>query len=132
MILMQHTNNVIDTLVPASHIPPTYGSTTLTYTAKKFTISATANYFGKKPVEEYGVVNLYRNAGGKLIAERDGGSDNIELSYTTAGYYFKQIEENGQTRLELTCNHPGPEGACDPEYVGTLAYTTFNVYSSWK
>ncbi len=123
---------VIDTLVPASHIPPTYGNTTLTYSAKKFTISASANYFGKKNVDEYGVVNIYKDGNGELVVEREGGPDNIELSYTTAGYLFEETFVNGQRRQELICNNPGPEGECDAEYVGTLAYTTFNLYTSWQ
>ena len=125
-------NFVIDTLVPASHIPPTYGNTSLTYTGKKFTVSGVVNYFGKKPVSEYGIVNIFRNENGEIISEREGGSDNIELSYTTAGYYFKEIIKNGQRRLEPTCNNPNPEGECEPEYAGTLAYTTFNLYTSWQ
>ena len=125
-------NNVIDSLVPASHIPPTYGNTTLTYTGKRFTVSTAVNYFGRKTVDQYGVVSLERDGNGALVPIRDGGSDNIELSYTTAGYYFREIFENGQRRLELTCNNPGPEGNCEPEYVGTLAYTTINLYTSWQ
>ena len=125
-------DNVIDTLVPASHIPPTYGRTALTYSGKKFTISASANYFGRKNVSEYGIVNLYRDSNGEFVPEREGGSDNIELSYTTAGYYFKEITQNGQRRLELTCNNPNDEGDCDAAYLGTLAYTTFSLYSSWQ
>ena len=121
--------NVIDSLVPASHIPPTYGRTALTYTGKKFTVSASANYFGRKTVDEYGIVNLYRNEDGEYISERDGGSDNIELSYTTAGY-IREINANGQ--IDLICNNPDEEGSCEAEYVGTLAYTTFNLYTSWK
>ncbi|HHM21389.1 MAG TPA: hypothetical protein ENJ20_05135, partial [Bacteroidetes bacterium] len=123
---------VIDTLVPASHIPPTYGNFSLTYTARKFTLRAALNYFGKKPVDDYGIVSLIRNSDGQLIAKRDGGSDNIELSYTTAGYYFKEINENGRRRLQLTCNNPNAEGECDPEYLGTLSYTTFNLYTSYQ
>ena len=125
-------NHIIDTLVPASHIPPTYGRSALTYTGKKFTISASANYFGKKPVSEFGIVNMFLNENGEYITERDGGSDNIELSYTTAGYYFNEITVNGERRLELICNNPDAEGNCETEYVGTLAYTTFNLYTSWQ
>ena len=125
-------DNIIDSLVPASHIPPTYGNTTLTYTGKRFTVSAAVNYFGKKTIDDYGVVSLRWDGNGNLVPMRDGGSDNIELSYTTAGYLYEEITENGQTRLELICNNPGPEGECEPEYVGTLAYTTFNLYTSWQ
>ncbi len=122
---------VLDTLVPASHIPPTYGNTSLTYTGKKFTASLFANYFGRKPVEDYGVV-LFKLDEGELVPDRLDGSDNIELSYTTAGYFFKEITENGERRLEPTCNNPDSEGNCEGEYVGTLAYTTFNFYTSWQ
>lgn len=123
---------IIDTVVAASHIPPTYGNTSLTYYGKKFTISASANYFGKKAIQDYGVVGISYNADGSVNIQREGGSDNPEYSYTTSGYYFNEIIENGERRLELLCNNPGPEGECEPEYVGTLAYTTFNLYTSFK
>jgi hemoglobin/transferrin/lactoferrin receptor protein len=101
-------NVLIDSLVPASHIPPTYGQTSLSFTGKKFSVTAAVRYQGRKPVSESGVVNIYENEEGLLVAEREGGSDNIELGYT-----------------EL-----GPEGELN--YVGMLANTTYNLYTSWQ
>ena len=124
--------HIIDTLVPASHIPPTHGNASLTYKGKKFTISASASYFGRKPVYEYGVVNISRNQDGQTVIEREGGSDNLEYSYTSAGYFFKETFVNGERSIPLTCNNPGPEDECDPELVGTLSYTLFNLYTSYK
>lgn len=124
--------NVIDTLVPASHIPPTHGNASLTYKGKKLTVGLAAHYFGKKPVYDYGIVNIYTNDIGETVIDRDGGSDNLDLSYTTSGYYFEEIIENGETNIKPACNNPGPEGECEPEYLGTLSYTLFNLYTSLK
>lgn len=126
------TGILIDTLVPASHIPPAYGNTTLTYSGKKFTVSASANYFAKKPMDQYGIRNIVVNGEGETKIIREGGTDNIEQSYTSAGYYFEEEVVNGQRVLRLACNNPSDEGECEPEYLGTLAYTVFNLYTSWK
>lgn len=101
-------NILIDTLVPGSHIPPTYGQTSLSFTGKKFSIMAAVRYQGKKTVDQYGVVNIFENDAGETIVEREGGSDNIELGYT-----------------EL-----GPEG--EETFIGTLGYTTYNLYTSYQ
>ena len=82
-------------------------------------------------MEEYGVVQ-FKLEEGELVPDRLDGSDNIELSYTTAGYFFKEVNDNGERRLEPTCNNPDAEGNCEGEYVGTLAYTTFNLYTSYQ
>lgn len=101
-------NVLIDSLVPASHIPPAYGQTSLSYTGKKFSFTAAVRYQGKKTVDQYGVVNIFESESGETIVEREGGSDNIELGYTEVG----------------------PEG--ELKYVGMLAYTTYNLYSSYR
>lgn len=101
-------NVLIDSLVPASHIPPNYGQASLSFTGKKISLTAAVRYQRAKPVADYGVVNIFENEDGVLVAEREGGSDNIELGYT-------RIVGEGEF-----------------EYVGTLAFTTFNLYSSWQ
>jgi hemoglobin/transferrin/lactoferrin receptor protein len=99
---------VIDTLVPAAHIPPLYGSTTLTFSGKKFKISGAVRYQGEKLLDEYAVANVFFDDNGDLQVEKGGTEDNPELSYT---------------RLDAEGNR---------EMVGTLAWTTFNLYTSWQ
>ncbi len=99
---------IIDTLVPAAHIPPMYGSTTLTFTGKKFKISGAVRYQGEKLLGEYAVANVFFDDNGQLQVEKEGTEDNPELAYT-------RLDSEGNL-----------------ETVGTLAWTTFNLYTSWQ
>ena len=99
---------IIDTLVPAAHIPPLYGNTALTFLGKKFKVSAAVRYQGKKTLSEYSVANVFYDLDGQLQVEKGGTEDNPELGYT-----YKNVDGN------LTP-------------VGTLAWTTFNLYTSWQ
>ena len=99
---------VIDTLVPAAHIPPVYGSTMLTFSGKKFKIAAAVRYQGEKLLSEYSVANVFLDDNGELQVEKGGTEDNPELAYT-------RIDSEGNL-----------------ETVGTLAWTTFNLYTSWQ
>jgi hemoglobin/transferrin/lactoferrin receptor protein len=102
------TGTAIDTLVPAAHIPPLYGQTSLTYFGKKFKISAIVRYQGQKLLNDYGVANIVKQNDGTLLVEREGSEDNPELAW-----YTTDIEGNRNT-------------------TGTLAWTTWNLYTSWQ
>ena len=97
-------NMLLDTLVPQDHIPPLYGKTSLNYQRGKWQLRAVAHYQAAKPANEY-AVSAIRLEDGKTILEREGSSDNIE------------------------------QGVIDPltaRYRGTYAWTTFNLYSSYR
>lgn len=99
---------VIDTLVPAAHIPPLYGTTNLAFTGKKFRLSLVARYQGEKRLDEYSVSDIFYNDNGELQVVKDGTEDNPELAYTRI------------------------DGEGNQESVGTLAWVTFHFYSSWQ
>ncbi len=98
----------IDTLVPAAHIPPMFGKTSLTFIHKKGKINFAVHYQSKKPAAEYGVADAYFDEHGNLVLDRAGTEDNLELSW------FLTDDEGNR------------------ELVGMLAWTTFNLYTSWK
>lgn len=97
----------IDTIVPFAHIPPMYGQTTLTFNKEKLTMQIAVRYQGKKTVDQYNINDIAINPDGSLEIDREGSSDNIDQ-----GYY--NLTEGGR------------------EYVGTLAWTTYNFYGSYK
>lgn len=100
-------NITVDTLVPFAHIPPLYGQTSFTFTNEKLTLSVVARYQGEKPVDEYNINDISINPDGSLEIDREGSSDNLDQSY------FNLVDGRR-------------------EYVGTLAWTTYNVYGSYK
>ena len=62
---------------------------------------------------------------GNVFLRTDGTSDNID--YTPYGF----IDENGDP-----CNPSGPTGLrssfCNEGYAGSLAWTTYNLYTEYK
>ena len=97
----------IDTIVPFAHIPPMYGQTALTFANDQLTLQIAVRYQGKKTVDEYNINDIAINSDGSLEIDREGSSDNIDQ-----GYYRLVDGER--------------------EYVGTLAWTTYNFYGSYK
>src|SRR5690606_9740954 len=61
-----------------------------------------------KPVDKYGVSGVSLDQDGNTVIDRGGTEDNIEYSYY-------RINSDGEAI-----------------YDGTLAWTTYNFYSSWK
>jgi len=112
----------IDTIVPFGHIPPTYGRTSLTFNFGKWKIVPTVRYNGRKRPDEYSVASA-RVIDGSVFLRTDGTSDNID--YTPYGF----IDENGDP-----CDPSAPRGAsfCDEGYAGSLAWTTYNLYTEYK
>ena len=100
--------SVLDTLVPLDHIPPRYGQIALMYKKGPFKIEGIARFAAEKPFSEYAVTSANYDANKNLILERGGSSDNIEFT----PYRFN---ENGEF-----------------QYIGSLAWTTYNLYSSFK
>ena len=99
---------VIDTLVPLSHIPPLYGRSSLLFKAGKFRVEGVVQFTGRKPIEDYAVASAKMSDDGQLILDREGTSDNPEYTPFTLG----------------------PNGEIN--YIGSLAWTTYNIYSSYK
>lgn len=101
-------NVVFDTLAPIDHIPPMHGFTKFGFENKRMKLEFAARYQTKKPVDKYGVSGVSLDSNGKAEVDRGGTEDNIENSYY-------RIDENGEAVFD-----------------GTLAWTTYNFYSSWK
>jgi hemoglobin/transferrin/lactoferrin receptor protein len=97
----------VDTLVPFAHIPPLYGQTALTFANEKLTLSVVARYQGKKTLDEYNINDISINTDGTLDIDREGSSDNLDQGY------YKIVDG-------------------EREYIGTLAWTTYNFYGSYK
>lgn len=112
----------IDTIVPFGHIPPMYGKTSLTFNLGKWKVSPTIRYNGRKRPNDYSVASA-RVIDGAIFLRRDGTSDNID--YTPYGF----IDVNGDP-----CDPTSPKGdsSCDEGYAGSLAWTTFNIYTEYK
>lgn len=102
------TNTTIDTLVPLAHIPPRYGQVGLLFKKKRFKIEGVARFAAAKPLNEYAVTAANFDDNKNLILDRRGSSDNPEFT-------------------PFILNEDG-----DIEHVGSLAWTTYNIYSSFK
>ncbi len=98
----------IDTLVPLAHIPPLYGQSSLSYQNDRFRIEGVVRFTAKKPVEEYAITGAEYNDDGQVFYDRGGSSDNLEFTPFVR-------DANNQ-----------------PIFVGSLGWTTFNIYSSFK
>ena len=98
----------VDTLVPLDHIPPLYGMVELGWQLERLRLAAQMRFNGAKPIEQYAVTDAYLDANGNLFLDRDGTSDNLDLSYFT-------VDEEGSETI-----------------VGTLAWRVFNVYASYE
>lgn len=99
---------VLDTLAPIDHIPPVHGFTSLAFQTKKIRLAAVVRYQGKKSVEKYGVSDVSLDKDGQPVFGRGGTEDNLEYSYY-------RIDDSGKAVFD-----------------GTLAWTTYNFYASWK
>lgn len=106
----------LDTLltVPMSHIPPMYGQTSLSWTSpsQKFKVAGIVRYNGLKSADDYNVSDVALDDDGNLILKKGGSSDNIDLAYSR----WVTDEDGNQVLVED----------------GTLAWTTYNLYSSWQ
>jgi hemoglobin/transferrin/lactoferrin receptor protein len=99
---------IFDTLAPLDHIPPLHGFTSLAFETKKIRLAAVARYQGTKGVDRYGVSEVSLDGQGNPKLGRNGTEDNLE-------YAYQRLDENGKV-----------------VYDGTLAWTTWNLYASWK
>ena len=98
----------LDTLVPLDHIPPRYGQAGLQFKKGRFKIEGIARFAAAKPVSEFAVTSAIFDDNKNLILDRGGSSDNIEFTPL-------RPDENG-----------------DLQHIGSLAWTTYNIYSSYK
>jgi len=98
----------IDTLVPLAHIPPRYGQVGLLFKKKRFKIEGVIRFSAAKPLSEYAVTTANYDDNKNLILDRRGSSDNPEFTPFL-------VDDNGNI------NH-----------VGSLAWTTYNLYSSFQ
>lgn len=98
----------VDTIVPLSHIPPIYGQSSFGYQNDRFRIEGVLRYTARKSIEEYAITGAEYDDLGNLTFDRGGSSDNLEFTPFDLG-------ENGEIN-----------------YVGSLAWTTLNIYSSFK
>ena len=114
---------VIDTIVPFAHIPPLYGRTSLTLHLGKWTVSPTVRFNGRKRPNDYAVASARILSDGEIFLRRDGTSDNID--YSPYGF----IDANGDP-----CDPAQPRGdsPCQEGYAGSLAWTTYNLYTEYK
>lgn len=99
---------VFDTLAPLDHIPPVHGFTSLAFETKKIRLAAIARYQGKKGIDLYGVSDVSLDSNGNPKLGRSGTEDNMEYSYW-------RRDDDGNIVFD-----------------GTLAWTTWNFYASWK
>ena len=102
------TSAPLDTLVPLDHIPPRYGQAGLQFKKGRFKIEGIARFAAAKPFSEFAVTSAIFDDNKNLILDRGGSSDNIEFTP-------QRLDENG-----------------DLQHIGSLAWTTYNVYSSFK
>jgi len=111
-VVDNNENIVFDTITPMDHIPPLYGRTSLTFQNKFITLSGVVRYNGAKALEEYSVTSISYDVDSQQVLEidRTGSSDNL-------------IETG-------TCVHS--DGSSDLTCEGSLAWMTYNFYSSFK
>lgn len=112
---VDNENNVLfDTLSPMDHIPPMYGNAGLAYVGDKIRIEGVVRFNGAKPVDEYAITGIILDDRTGAVTEiiREG-SDNLDLSGTCR----EVITSDGITEV-----------ICD----GSLAWTTYNLYSSFQ
>lgn len=113
----------VDTIVPFGHIPPLYGNTSLTLNLGKWTISPVVRYNGRKRPNQYAVASARLDSDGNIFLRRDGTSDNID--YTPFGL----IDANGDPCLS---NLGEEDPNCSLGYAGSLAWTTYNIYTEYQ
>ncbi len=95
---------VQDTIVPFSHIPPTYGNLGLTYKTKKWHLEGQVRFNGTKAIEDYAVSDIDANG----VVDRVGTSDNLDFTPWV-------LDENGEV-----------------SYIGSPGWAIFNVYTKWQ
>ena len=114
----------IDTLVPFAHIPPLYGTTSLTYQLGKIKLSTVVRYNGRKRPTDYAIAAVRVNSQGQLDWERTGTSDNID--YTPYGY----VDATGEACIAT--GDRGNTATCAQGYAGALAWMTYNFYGDYQ
>lgn len=95
-----------DTISPLAHIPPLYGKASIGYRGQKWRIEMDYRFNGKKAVEDYAITSILvdEETNEVVNVSRVGSSDNLLDS-----------------------------GTCiDDVCIGTPAWSTFNIYSSFK
>ncbi len=114
---------VIDEIVPFAHIPPLYGQTSLTFNLGKWKIAPTIRYNGRKRPNDYAVASARLINGNEVLLRRDGTSDNLD--YSPFGF----IDVNGDPCDPI---EPTGDANCQEGYAGSLAWTTYNVYTEYQ
>ena len=114
---------IIDEIVPFAHIPPLYGQTSLTFNLGKWKVSPTIRYNGRKRPNDYAVASARLINGNEVLLRRDGTPDNIE--YSPFGF----IDANGDSCTPI---EPTGDATCQEGYAGSLAWTTYNVYTEYQ
>ena len=100
---------VFDELEPLDHIPPVHGFTGLTFQSGKIKLSGVLRYQFAKTIDQYGVSDVKLDSNGDPVLGRGGTEDNLEYSY------WKIDPVTGKQVFD-----------------GTLAWTTCNLYASYK
>ncbi len=95
---------VQDTLVPFSHIPPTYGNLGLTYKTKRLHLEGQLRFNGTKAVEDYAISDIDENG----VIDRVGSSDNLDFTPW-------ELDENGEV-----------------SFLGSEGWAIFNIYTKFK
>ncbi|MTB51777.1 TonB-dependent receptor [Lewinella sp. W8] len=91
--------------LPQDHIPPAYGTTSLTYRAAKWTLETRFRYQLAKAPEDYAVGSISGTARTGYTLDRTGTSDNLELS---------------------------PVDPITGAFAGTYGWWTANVYAEYR
>ena len=95
---------VQDTIIPFSHIPPTYGNLGITYKTKKFHLEGQVRFNGTKAIEDYAISDIDANG----VVDRVGTSDNLDFTPW-------ELDENGEI-----------------SFLGSRGWAIFNVYTKWQ
>lgn len=99
------SNEIVqDTMVPFSHIPPTYGNIGLTYKTKRIHLEGQIRFNGTKAIEDYAISDIGPNG----VVDRVGTSDNLDFTPWV-------LDENGEV-----------------SYLGSTGWTIFNFYTKFQ
>jgi len=100
----------IDTLVPLDHIPPIYGQVGFAYKNDRFKAEFVTRFTGAKKLNDYAI--NYIDINGEV--DREGSTDNLDEGPSIITY------------------DPDTNAILNEKFVGTYAYTLFNLYTSWQ
>lgn len=95
---------VQDTLVPFSHIPPTYGNVGLTFKSKKWHLEGQVRFNATKSIEDYAISDIDANG----VVDRVGTSDNLDFTPW-------ELDEDGEV-----------------SYLGSTGWAIFNLYTKFQ